>query len=72
MKNAASSVEFSFNKILYRQIDGVPIGSPLASASANIFVGFYEIKLFYYKSPMYHRYIDDPFVLFNDEKELLR
>ena len=29
MKTATKSVEFSFNSVIYRQIDGVAIGSPL-------------------------------------------
>ena len=46
MKTATTSVEFSFNNIMYRQIDEVAMGSPLGPALANIFVGYYESKLF--------------------------
>ena len=42
MQTATSSVEFSFNNIMHRQIDGVAMGSSLA----NIFVGYYEALLF--------------------------
>ena len=42
MKSAISGVEFSFNDIMYKQTDGVAMGSPLGPALANIFVGFYE------------------------------
>ena len=42
MKTATTSVEFSFNNIMYRQINGVGMGSPLGSALENIFVGYYE------------------------------
>ena len=45
MKTATTSVEFSFNNIMYRQIDGVAMGSPLGPTLANIFVGYYESKL---------------------------
>ena len=41
MQMASSSVEFSFNNIMHRQIDGVTLGSPLGSSLANIFVGYY-------------------------------
>ena len=42
MKTATTSVEFSFNNIMYRQIDGVGMDSPLGPALENIFVGYYE------------------------------
>ena len=35
----AKSVSFSFTKIMYRQIEGVGMGSPLGPILANIFVG---------------------------------
>ena len=46
MKSVTFGVEFSFNDIMYKQTDGVAMGSPLGPALANIFVGFYEEKLF--------------------------
>ena len=46
MKNATSSVEFSFNNTMYKQTDGVAMGLPLDPALANIVVGYYEEKLF--------------------------
>ena len=46
MKTATTSVEFSFNKIMYRQINGVGMGSPLGPALENIFVGYYESSFF--------------------------
>ena len=57
---ATSSVEFSFNDIMHHQIDGVALGSPLEPALANIFVGYYEPKLFQTTSipEMYYRYMD--------------
>ena len=42
MKIATSNVQFSFNNIVYSQIDGVAIGSPLGQTLANIFVGYLE------------------------------
>ena len=69
MKIATSSVEFSFNNCVYRQIDGVAMGSSLGPALANIFVGFYESKLFdkISKPQIYYRYVDDTFALFQNE-----
>ena len=61
MKSATSGVEFSFNDIMYKQTDRVAMGSPLGPALANIFVGFYEEKLFSQKSKpsTYPRHADD-------------
>ena len=71
MKTATTSVEFSFNNIMYRQIDGVAMGSPLGPALANIFVGYYESKFFneILKLTVYCCYVDDTFSLFHKEIE---
>ena len=65
MQTATSSVEFSFNNIMHRQIDGVAMGSPLAPSLANIFVGYYEALLFkrVNKPLIYYRYVDDTFAV---------
>ena len=39
---AASQTDFILSSKFYNQIDGIAIGSPLAPALANIFMGFYE------------------------------
>ena len=71
MKSATSSVEFSFNNTMYKQTDEVAMGSPLVPALANIFVGYYEEKLFSQtqKPPTYFRYVDDTFAVFDHEAE---
>ena len=38
-------MEFSFDGVMYRHIDGVAMGSPLGLVLANIFVGFCESKV---------------------------
>ena len=47
------------------------MGSPLGPVLANIFVGYYEDKLFSQtqKPPTYFRYVDDTFAIFNHEAE---
>ena len=56
---------------MYKQADGVAMGSPLGLALANIFVGYYEEKFFSQtrKSPTYFRYVDDTFAIFDQKAE---
>ena len=72
MNWATTSVEFSFNDVVYRQIDGVAMGSPLGPSIANIFVGYQEQNLFAKISPppVYHRYVDDTFVIIKNHDEM--
>ena len=55
MRTATKFVEFSFNKVIYQQMNGSTMGYPLGPAMANIFVGYYESLLFgrAKKPPMY-------------------
>ena len=58
----------------YDQIDGVAMGSPLASVLANLFMGHHEKRsLENYNSGIefYRRYVDDTFALFNTEQDAL-
>ena len=58
---------------LYKQIDGVAIGSPLGPTLANSFLCHYE-KIWFdecpsqFKSVVYKRYVGDIFVLFKSLK----
>ena len=54
---------------MYKQLDGVAMGSPLGQALANIFVGFHESRLFdsTAKPGVYFRYVNDSFVIFGSE-----
>ena len=63
-------VEFSFNGVMYCQIDSVAMGSPLDPVLANIFIGFYESKVEQPLWPlMYNRFVDDTFAIFNNGEE---
>ena len=48
---------------MYKQTDRGDMGSPLGPALANIFVGYYEEKLFSQtqKPPTYFKYVDNTF-----------
>ncbi|MEC8569013.1 MAG: reverse transcriptase domain-containing protein, partial [Pseudomonadota bacterium] len=69
---ATLNVEFSFNDNMYRQVDGVAMGSPLGPILANIFVGYYEEQLFKImpEPALYRRYVDDIFVLSSGSHEV--
>ena len=56
---------------MYKQTDGVAMGSPLGLALGNIFAGYYEKNLFSQtqKPPTYFRYVDNTFVIFDHEAE---
>ena len=73
MEIATKSVSFSFNEILYCQIEGVSKGSPLGPILDNIFVGFQERLLFekFPKPFIYLRYLDDFFVSFGSRNDAL-
>ena len=65
-----SGVEFSFEDVMYRQVDGVAMGSPLGPVLANIFVGYCETLIPEGKlPPLYCRYVDDSFSCFASKSD---
>ena len=69
MEFTTTSVEFSFDNIMYRQVEGILMDSALGPTMAGIFVGFHEVNLFSrYKAPeVYFRYVDDTFCVFGSD-----
>ena len=65
----ATSGIFSFNGNLYKQTDGVSMGSPLGPTLANLFMCHLEnnfVNSFHSKPLLYCRYIDDVMCIFKD------
>ena len=75
LKLAATESSFIFDNKLYKQIDGVAMGSPLGPTLANVFLCHYE-KIWLNECPsqfkpvVYKRYVDDIFVLFKSKEHL--
>ena len=66
-----TEVEFSFEGKMFKQIDGVAMGSPLGPILANIFVGFLEKRIPKENMPLlYDRFVDDTFSIFNNQSEV--
>ena len=62
LQKVTSGVEFSFEGVMYKQIDGVAMGSPLGPILANIFDGYHEKRIQSHPWPqVYDRYVDDIF-----------
>ena len=68
---------FIFNNILYKQIDGVAMGSPLGLSLADAFLVHYEQNWLdrcslEYRPSYYRWYVDNIFVLFKSSDHLKR
>ena len=67
---------FMYNDKLYKQIDGVTMGSPLSPTLANFFLGCPEEKIFEHNCnvvpKLYLRYIDDSYALFDNKKDCFK
>ena len=65
---------FMFNKNLYLQIDGAPMGGCVSPTLANIFLGHHEKSWLdncpvEFRPTFYTRYVDDTFTLFHNEDQ---
>ena len=70
---ATAQTHFLFDGSTYDQTDGVAMGSPLAPALANLFMGIHEQKWLASSEGQsvlfYKRYVDDIFCVFKNEHE---
>ena len=67
---AISNTYFFFNKLLYKQVDGLAMGNPAAPALAYVFLCHIEEKIFStcpkeFLPLKYARYLDDSFAVFS-------
>lgn len=71
LSTLAKDVDFTFGGKLYRQIDGLAMGSPLSGSFSQIFVGALERSLFQMHSvpKCYGRYVDDIFLIAKSERD---
>ena len=66
---------FFFNGDIYKQVDGVAMGSPLGPTLANLFMNYMEKKWLEecpldFKPVLYRRYVDDTFLLFKSRNHV--
>ena len=75
LKLATTESSFTFDNKLYKQIDGVAMGSPFGPSLANAFLCHYE-KIWLNEGPsefkpvVYSRYVDDIIVLLKSFKNI--
>ena len=75
LRLATTVSSFIFDHKLYKQIDGVAMGSPLVPTLTNAFPCHYEKIwpnecLSQFKPAVYKRYVGDTFVLFKSKEHL--
>ena len=66
---ATRGAEFNFNNQMYKQLDGVAMGSPLGPTLAKIFLGFHDCRRFdnTVKPGVYARFVDNTLAIFGSE-----
>ena len=67
------NIQFQFNGSLYRQLDGVAMGSPLGPLLSDIFMSSLELGILRDAIDsfcFYRRYVDDIFIILDDQADL--
>ncbi len=60
---------FVFNDIIYTQVEGAAMGSPVSPIVANLFMEWFEgqaLNTFMYEIKLWKRYVDDTMVILSD------
>ena len=75
LETATSELSFIFDFLLYKQIDGITMGSLLGPTCANTFLYHYEKEWLenypsHFKPIVNRKYVDDIFVLFSSKDHL--
>ena len=75
LSSAKKESYFIFNVLLYKQIDGVAMGSPPGPSLANVFLSYHEKDWLNncpqgFKPVFYRHYVDDIFILFKSNDHL--
>ena len=73
---SVKNCHFLFDGVLYKQVDGVAMGSPLGPLFANIFLSFHEKSWLAdcpsnFKPLFYRHYVDDCFLIFQSLDHVL-
>jgi hypothetical protein len=73
---SAKNCHFLFDGVLYKQVDGDAMGSPVGPLFANIFLSFHEKSWLAdgpsnFKPLFYRRYVDDCFLIFQPRDHVL-
>ena len=69
------TLEWKRNEVLYKQVDGAPMGGCVSPVLANIFLSYHENIWLQncpseFKPVLYKRYVDDTFLLFKSENHI--
>lgn len=60
---------FEFNNVVYKQLTGTAMGTPVAPVYANIVLFFHDQQCIRLEPQLYMRYLDDLFIVTNNDEQ---